>query len=64
MQLTVLSNLETLSSHLINEKMAPSDRLNKLKDAAVIQLQSLSKINFNYQTESPHVIIKGIKKIE
>ncbi|WP_317897205.1 KilA-N domain-containing protein [Aurantibacillus circumpalustris] len=59
LQLTVLSNLETLNSHFLAEKISAPDRLSKLKEASLSQLSSLSKINFNYSLESPHLLNKS-----
>lgn len=53
-QLTVLSNLETLNAHLINEEIQPKDRLEKLKTAAIFQLKSLMNITYPYSISSPY----------
>ncbi len=52
-QLTVLSNLETLNAHLINEGIPPKERLEKLKTAAVFQLKSLMSITYPHSIASP-----------
>jgi hypothetical protein len=57
LQLTVLSNLESLHSHLIREGAGPAERLEKLKEMAVFQLKSLSQLNYNYSIESPCISI-------
>ncbi|MBP7808390.1 MAG: KilA-N domain-containing protein [Bacteroidia bacterium] len=53
-QLTVLSNLESYSSILINEGLSPENRLIKLKESAVNQLRAISKQNYTYSIESPN----------
>ena len=57
-QLTVLSNLENYNSILIKDGISGRDRLDKLKKAAIEQLQSLSRVAYNYPIESP--LIKTI----
>lgn len=53
-QLTVLANLESYSSVLINEGISPQNRLMKLQESAIKQLQALSRQTYTYSIESPN----------
>ncbi len=53
-QLTVISNLESLNAHLISENLPVRDRFEKLKSAAVSQLNSLSGLRYIYSVSNPH----------
>jgi len=55
-QLTVLANIESYHSILIREGLPPKERLEKLKNEAVIQLKSLDKHTYSYPIESPYAI--------
>lgn len=55
-QLTVLSNIENYHAILLKEGLSPKERFEKLKSAAVSQLNSLSGYNYTYSIESPHAI--------
>jgi KilA-N domain len=60
-QLTVLANLEHYNSILLKEGLTPGARLDKLKHAAVTQLQSLAKHHFSFPIESPNSITPANK---
>lgn len=53
-QLTVLSNLESYNSILINEGISAPNRLKKLKELATQQLKALAKQSYTYSIESPN----------
>ena len=53
-QLTVLSNIEVISHHLIKEGLGAKERFLKLKEVAVTQFKSLSNYKYTYQIESPY----------
>lgn len=52
-QLTVLSNLENLHSHLIKQGLSQDERFKILKDEAMSQLKSLMNYKYSYPIESP-----------
>lgn len=55
-QLTVLANLESLNARLIRENRTNQERFITLRSEAIKQLESLSKISYNYVTiQSPHL---------
>ncbi|MBL7815755.1 MAG: KilA-N domain-containing protein [Saprospiraceae bacterium] len=53
-QLLVLANLENLNAHLIKEGMKQSERLNKLNDVAIYQMELLTSSN----------VMTGINQLE
>lgn len=55
-QLTVLANLESYNAIMIKEGISAKDRLLKLKEIAVTQLQSLSQYKYSYPIDSPNKI--------
>jgi len=52
-QLTVMSNMENYNAILIKEGLTSKERFEKLKSAAIPQLESLSNHNYGYSIESP-----------
>jgi len=63
-QLTVLANLENYNSILIKEEVGKEDRLKKLREQSIIQLQSLRKTSHTIgSVESPFVLMEQDSKL-
>jgi hypothetical protein len=55
-QLTVMSNMESMNAELIREGLSPEQRFDKLQDMAKNQLTSMYNSPYSFSIESPHAV--------
>lgn len=55
-QLTVLAGIESYNAILLKEGLTAKERFEKLKEAATMQLKSLSSYKYTYPIESPQLV--------